>query len=133
MKKSLIFLFIIVAFSFFGCETLVNTLVQLAPQGQSRRLLAEHQPAIGGELRLGVISRCLCGCQPQVDIGVLCEKVIQIFIHMNIHHVPVIQTRPFYRLVTDVKTQGFDQMQTASGGGAGTRDIAGIHWDLRLH
>ena len=38
MKKSLIFLFIIVAFSFFGCETLVNTLVQLAPLAQPREV-----------------------------------------------------------------------------------------------
>lgn len=46
---------------------------------------------------------------------------------------PVIQTGAFELSVRNFKAERPNQMQCAAGDGTGTRNIAGILWDLRLY
>ena len=103
------------------------------PLGQSGGLLAEHQPAVGGKACLGIVSWGFGRGQPHIGLGMQGEKVLDVVIHRQVHHVPVVQSRPAHRLFADVKAQGADEMQPASGGGAGAGDVAAILGNFRFH
>ena len=45
---------------------------------------------------------------------------------------PIVQSRPAYRLFTDVKAQGADEVQPTAGGGTGAGDIAAVLGNFRF-
>ena len=103
------------------------------PLGKPGGLFAEKQPASILKMGAGVVLGGFGGGQPQVGVGVFRKKVVQAVVHMQVHHGPVVQPRPFDRLFADVEAQGLNEMEAAPGGGAGAGDVAAVLRDLRFH
>ena len=57
----------------------------------------------------------------KIGDGVLGEQAVQIVVHMQIYHGPVIQPRPLHRPVADVEPQGASRVWS---GPHGRRDSA---------
>ena len=51
---------------------------------------------------------------------------------MDLHQVPVVQTRAPHRMLIDTEAQRAHEVQRRSGGSAGAGDRAGVGRDLRL-
>ena len=102
---------------------------------QTRRLLAEEQPAALPEPGLTVILGGLGGGQPQVvrRLRVLPEEIVQALIVEYPDQVPVIQAGALHRPVRDVEAQRADQMQIAAGGRTGAGNIPAVLGDFRLN
>ena len=103
------------------------------PLGQSGGLFAEKQPTTVGKGHIRVVPGRFCGGQPQLGLGMLGEKVVQIAVYRQLHHRPVIQSGPAHGFFTDVESQRFDQMQMAAGGCTSASDISAILWNFRFH
>jgi hypothetical protein len=61
------------------------------------------------------------------------DKLLPVGVEIPDHMGPVIQARPFQIAVTQLKSQGANQVQGGTGGGAGAGDISRIGGDLRLY
>ena len=65
--------------------------------------------------------------------GVFAEKIVEIFIVVNIQKMPIIQSRAFHLFVIQLETERLHHVQSRAGRGAGAADVAGVLRDFRLY
>ena len=80
---------------------------------QARGLLSEKEPAAVLKVRLTVVLRRFGRGEPAASLrlGVLCKKLGEVFIHADIHKIPVVQPRALDRTVGNIDEISADVLE----------------------
>jgi hypothetical protein len=99
---------------------------------QSFRFTPEYKKQVASEVNPVVGDRGLFGQISEVPLRIFGFKLPEILILKDIDQIPIVQTGPLEVAVFRGESERFDQMETGTGGGAGSGDVACILGDFRL-